>query len=164
MILYHGSNVEVKEPKIIKSDKGRDFGFAFYLTPIKSQAEKMAKRREIQAKLAGDKNHKAVVSVFEWNENKSGKNYIKFETANMEWLELIIKCRGDTSFKHNYDIVEGKIADDNVGETVALCINGFISKQEAIKRLEFQEINSQVAFCNEESLNDLTFIQSYEVK
>ena len=43
MILYHGSYTEVKEPKIITSDKGRDFGFAFYLTPIKEQAERMAK-------------------------------------------------------------------------------------------------------------------------
>ena len=43
MILYHGSDVEVKDPKIIKSEKGRDFGCAFYLTPIKEQAERMAK-------------------------------------------------------------------------------------------------------------------------
>ena len=28
MILYHGSDVEVKNPKIIKSEKGRDFGCA----------------------------------------------------------------------------------------------------------------------------------------
>ena len=46
MILYHGSDVEVKEPKIIASEKGRDFGQAFYLTPIKEQAEKMAKRKK----------------------------------------------------------------------------------------------------------------------
>ena len=35
MILYHGSDVEVKEPKIITSEKGRDFGFAFYLISIR---------------------------------------------------------------------------------------------------------------------------------
>lgn len=29
MVLYHGSSIEVKEPKIIASEKGRDFGFAF---------------------------------------------------------------------------------------------------------------------------------------
>ena len=37
MILYHGSIVEIKIPKIITSEKGRDFGFAFYLTPIKEK-------------------------------------------------------------------------------------------------------------------------------
>ncbi|MCI8785426.1 MAG: DUF3990 domain-containing protein [Eubacterium sp.] len=30
MILYHGSTVVVDHPKIIKSEVGRDFGFAFY--------------------------------------------------------------------------------------------------------------------------------------
>ena len=29
MILYHGSDVEFKNPKIIKSEKGRDFGCVF---------------------------------------------------------------------------------------------------------------------------------------
>ena len=46
MTLYHGSSVEVKDPKIITSEIGRDFGFAFYLTPIKDQAERMAKRKQ----------------------------------------------------------------------------------------------------------------------
>ena len=66
MILYHGSDVEVKTPVIIKSEKGRDFGFAFYLTPIKEQAERMAKRKQ-----RINKSSKAVVSVFEWNEKKT---------------------------------------------------------------------------------------------
>ena len=44
MILYHGSDIEVNNPIIIKTEKGRDFGCAFYLTPIKEQAERMAKR------------------------------------------------------------------------------------------------------------------------
>ena len=46
MILYHGSNVKVKTPKIIQSEKGKDFGCGFYLTPIKEQAERMAKRKQ----------------------------------------------------------------------------------------------------------------------
>lgn len=163
MILYHGSNVEVIKPEIIKTEKGRDFGFAFYLTPIKEQAEKMARRKQMQAKISGEDAH-AIVSVFEWNENVEGKKYKNFKNANMEWLDLIIKCRSNSSFRHGYDIVEGKIADDNVGETVALCVNGFISKEIAINRLKFQKINSQVAFCSEESLKDLKFIKSYEVK
>ena len=145
------------------SDKGRDFGYAFYLTPIKEQAEKMAKRKQIQTSFI-DKNSKAVVSVFEWNENTNGKKYKNFKTADLEWLELIIKCRSNASYRHGYDIVEGKIADDSVGETVALCVNGFISKEDAMNKLKFQKINSQIAFCNEESLKDLKFIKSYEVK
>ena len=32
IILYHGSNIEVKEPKIIESKRLLDFGTGFYLT------------------------------------------------------------------------------------------------------------------------------------
>lgn len=31
MILYYGTTLEIKNPEIIKSEIGRDFGFAFIL-------------------------------------------------------------------------------------------------------------------------------------
>ena len=160
MILYHGSDVEVKDPKIIQSEKGKDFGCAFYLTPIKEQAERMAKRKQRM-----NKSHNAFVSVFEFD-NKDIQNYkyINFKNPDLEWLDMIIKCRTDASFKHGYDIVEGKIADDSVGETILFVIEGIIKKEDALERLKFQKINSQIAFCSEESLKLLTFSSSYEVK
>ena len=51
MILYHGSTVVVKIPKILRDDKGRDFGYAFYLTPIEEQAISMAKRKKEMDKI-----------------------------------------------------------------------------------------------------------------
>ena len=45
MILYHGTTLEIKEPKIFRNEIGRDFGFAFYTTDIKEQAERWAVRR-----------------------------------------------------------------------------------------------------------------------
>lgn len=32
MILHHGSNVEVREPKILNPNRGLDFGHGFYTT------------------------------------------------------------------------------------------------------------------------------------
>lgn len=159
MTLYHGSSVEVKNPKIITSEIGRDFGFAFYLTPIKDQAERMAKRKQ---KLT--KSDKAIVSVYEWNENKESIQYKNFSKPDIEWLEMIIRCRSDLNYKHGFDVIEGKIADDSVGETVLFVINGYIKKEDAVERLKFQKINSQIAFCSEKSLKDLKFVNSYEVK
>lgn len=159
MILYHGSNVEVKNPKIISADRGRDFGFAFYLTPIKEQAERMAKRKQKQME-----NGDAIVSVFEWNEDKESMNYKCFPNPDLEWLEIVIRCRSDLKYKHDYDIVEGKIADDSVGETILFVIDGVMKKEDALERLKFQKINSQIAFCSEKSLKSLKFINSYEVK
>ena len=160
MILYHGSDIEIKNPLIIRSEKGRDFGCAFYLTPIKEQAERMAKRKQRM-----NKSKAAVVSIFEFNEKETKNLKSKsFNNPDLEWLDMIIECRTNPSFKHGYDIVEGKIADDSVGETILFVIDGFIKKEDAIERLKFQRINSQIAFCSEESLKALKFIDSYEVK
>lgn len=159
MILYHGSDVEVKEPKIITSEKGRDFGQAFYLTPIKEQAEKMAKRKK---RINGT--NSAFVSVFEWNEDKNGIKYKCFKKADMEWLDTIIECRNNPKYKHGYDIVEGKIADDNVGETILFVLENVMRKEDALERIKYQKINSQVAFCTKTALEQLKFLESYEVK
>ena len=160
MILYHGSDVEVKNPKIIKSEKGRDFGCAFYVTPIKEQAERMAKRKQRMNKSAF-----AIVSVFEFNEKEiNNLKYKLFKNPDLEWLDMIIECRTNPSFNHGYDIVEGKIADDSVGETILFVIDGVIKKEDALERLKFQKINSQIAFCSEDSLKLINFTNSYEVK
>lgn len=160
MILYHGSDIEVKNPQIIKSEKGRDFGCAFYLTPIKEQAERMAKRKKRM-----NKSTSAIVSVFEFNEKEvSNLKYKLFKNPDLEWLDMIIECRTNPSFIHGYDIVEGKIADDAVGETILFVIDGVIKKEDAIERLKFQKINSQMAFCSEDSLKLINFTSSYEVK
>ena len=84
MILYHGSNMVIKHPKIITNEKGRDFGFAFYVTPIKEQAERMAKRKQKICKTG-----KPIVSVFEWDEDKTKLNYKCFDSPDLEWLEMI---------------------------------------------------------------------------
>ena len=159
MLLYHGSFVEIKNPEIVTSEKGRDFGFAFYLTPIKEQAERMAKRKQRITKC-----NKAFVSVFEWDENIDDLNYKSFENADMEWLDMIVKCRSNINFVHGYDIVAGKIADDTVGETVLFVVEGVMRKEDAIERLKYQKINAQIAFCTEEALKHLKFVKSYEVK
>lgn len=159
MILYHGSNVVVKNPKILISERGRDFGFAFYLTSIKEQAERMAIRKKKQ-----HKNGTPIVSVFEWDEDCTNLKTISYNEPDLDWLEMILKCRTDIDYVHGYDLVIGKIADDSVGETVLFVLDGVITKEDALKRLKFEKINSQVAFCSQESLKHLKYIESYEVK
>ena len=45
MIVYHGTTLEISQPKILRYEIGRDFGYAFYTTDIKEQAERWAVRR-----------------------------------------------------------------------------------------------------------------------
>ena len=44
MLLYHGSNTDIKEINLAMCRPYKDFGQGFYLTVMKEQAEKMAKR------------------------------------------------------------------------------------------------------------------------
>ena len=44
MILYHGSNLKVREAKLIPSKRFLDFGMGFYLTSDVEQAKKWAVR------------------------------------------------------------------------------------------------------------------------
>lgn len=158
MVLYHGSNVVVKEPKLVENEKGRDFGIAFYLTPVKEHAERWAIRKAKQ-----NSGTKPIVSVFEWNENINDLLIQHFSNADLQWLDMIVECRRNPKYSHGFDIVIGKIADDSVGETVLYVVEGIMRKEDAVERLKFQEINSQVAFCTEKSFKTLKFVKSYEV-
>lgn len=163
MIVYHGTTLEIKEPKIIKGEIGRDFGYAFYTTDIKEQAERWAIRR---AKLMSRKTKsvvRATVNVYEWIPTGSLREK-RFEGATMDWLEMVIQCRGNSFYKHDYDVVIGKIANDNVGETVSYVMQGIMRKEDAIERLKFEKINNQIAFCTEAALWELAFIKSYELR
>ena len=163
MILYHGTTVEIKKPEIITNEIGRDFGFAFYTTEIKEQAERWAIRR---AKIQSRKNRSQaapIVNIYEWK-GADGLSAKSFDDASMEWLEMVVKCRSDIEYKHGFDIVCGKIANDNVGETVSYVIQGIMRKEDAVERLRFEKINNQIAFCTEKALSTLEFVESYVVE
>lgn len=163
MILYHGSTIEIKEPKIIKSEVGRDFGFAFYTTDIQEQAERWAIRRAKIQNRTGEKKCLPIVNIYEWLtcEDLSIKEFVG---ASLEWLDMVVSCRSDVNFKHQYDIVSGKIADDNVGETVSYVLKGIMRKEDAVERLKFEKINNQIAFCTEKAVKSLKYIKSYIVE
>ena len=162
MILYHGSTMEVSQPRILKSEIGRDFGFAFYTTDIQAQAERWARRRAMIESRRTKTKVPAIVSVYEWDEDAAKQlRFLQFGGANMEWLDLVVTCRSQTDYSHGYDIVEGKIANDNVGETVSYVMQGIMRKEDAIERLRFEKINNQIAFCTETALRTLYFQNSY---
>lgn len=160
MIVYHGTTLEIIPPKIILSEIGRDFGAAFYTTDIREQAERWAMRKR-RLMLNKDKNSKAILNIYEWDnsclENLNAKIY---DAPDMDWLEMILQCRQDPTYKHGYDIVIGKVADDNVGETVSYVQQGIMRKEDAVERLKFEKINNQIAFCTEKSLLTLSFKES----
>ena len=159
MLLYHGSYIEVKKPKIIVTNRLHDFGFAFYLTPIKRQAEKWAKVRT-NIERAG----MPTVSAFEWDENLNRVNFIDVTKDDYAWLDIVVNCRKYADYVHGYDIIKGKIADDTVFNTVNAVVEGVLTKEKAIQKLKYEKVNSQVAFCTEKALLHIKYVKSYEVK
>ena len=163
MILYHGTTLEIPHPVIIRSEIGRDFGFAFYTTDIKPQAERWAVRKaKIQARREG-RPVKPVVNVYEWNP-QTNLSVKEFDGPSLEWLDMVVNCRSNPAFQHSFDVVIGKIANDSVGETVSFVVQGIMRREDAVERLKFEQINNQLAFCTDAALSELRFVSSYEVE
>lgn len=163
MILYHGTTMEIKKPRIIRQEVGRDFGFAFYTTDIQSQAERWAIRRAKISSRISKGPVKAMVNVYEWNP-ETLLRVKSFDGPSLEWLDMVVRCRSDVHFHHPYDIVIGKIANDNMGETVNYVLQGIMRREDAVERLRFEQINNQLAFCTEAALAELHFEYAYEVE
>ena len=65
MLLYHGSNVKVSEPKIIESRRSLDFGSGLYLTSDYEQAKKWAELKHRRLEEGSP-----IISVFECDEKE----------------------------------------------------------------------------------------------
>lgn len=89
MILYHGSNEEIKYPNIQFSRLNVDFGRGFYTTPILTQAENWCqkfKRRDQQA----------ILNRYHFCEAESQPfKILKFQSYSESWLDFVLACRSD---------------------------------------------------------------------
>lgn len=150
MIVYHGSNIDIKEPKIIQSNRALDFGFGFYTTTFKEQAEKWALRK--CTNLKGEVDGKPTVSIYELDLEVAKKNYkiYEYKGVSNEWLEFILMNRKDINSKSPYDITIGEVADDQVFATINLLSRGWIDINVATQRLKFKLPNNQVCINNQE--------------
>lgn len=158
MILYHGSNVIVDSPRIIKTEYGRDFGFGFYTTDIKAQAVRWAIRRAKLAERRGF-DFTPYISIFEFDESNLAELKCKrFDSPSIEWLDMVCACRRNAGYSHGFDIVSGKIANDNVGETVTYVLQGVMRKEDAVEKLKFEQINNQICFNTDKALKYLRYI------
>lgn len=115
MELFHGSNVVVDQPKIITDGYYKDFGYGFYCTNLEKQAKRWALVKQ----------HGHVVNVYDYLENKS-LNILVFDEMTDEWLDFVVACR--QGIKHDYDMVEGPMADDTIWNYVDDFTRGEISR------------------------------------
>ena len=107
-----------------------------------------------------------MVSVFRFDDTLARQklSFRDFPDVSMDWLDMVVACRSNPGYAHGFDVVTGKIANDNVGETIAYVVAGVMRKEDALERLRFQQINNQFAFCTEKALSYLTFESSCTVE
>lgn len=151
MKLYHGSNVEVVSPKIISNGFYKDFGYGFYCTVLEKQAKRWALT----------KRNSHIVNVYQWKNSNLDLRILKFDEMNEEWLSFVVDCR--TGKSHNYDIVEGPMADDTIWNYVEDYIKGEISQMAFWELVKFRYPTHQIVFYTEKALENLVFEESYKV-
>ena len=111
MILYHGSNVVVSEPKLIQQNRFLDFGFGFYTTTNKKQAigfaDKVYRRR---------KNGRRIVNIYEIDEQKAFAecSILRFDTADEAWLDFVSDNRSGSYEGETFEFIFGPVANDDV--------------------------------------------------
>ena len=146
-ILYHGSNVLVEKPQIIVSGYYKDFGYGFYCTNIETQARKWALTKK------GD----SIISVFSYKQDNELK-ILSFPKMTDEWLDFVVDCR--RGIKHDYDIVEGPMADDQIWDYVEDFMEGNISREAFWVLAKFKYPTHQIVFCTQKSLETIKFERS----
>ena len=159
MLVYHGSNVEVRKPSLLKSRKKTDFGRGFYTTTQKEQAEHWTSIKIDRAKTG-----RRIVSVFEVDDALLTNPELKireFHGPDEAWLNFVVDSR--KGVVHDYDIVFGPVANDKVFTVVNLYESGVLDAPAAIAELKAYKTYNQLSFHTPRVLQALKFVKSYIV-
>jgi len=155
LILYHGSNINFDTVDLLRSKDKRDFGRGFYTTTIREQAEDWAKA--LFDRYRGDG-----IFIYEAELQLSCELSIKtYEGLSEEWLLMVQKNRTLGGIQHEFDIVQGPVANDRTSRTIALFIAGIINANEAIERLQYNRLNNQVSLHTPAALSHLKIVRKY---
>ena len=147
MTVYHGGYTPVNHPKIIIGKNTKDFGSGFYCTMIKEQAQRWAKRYNTK-----------IVSIYEVRLN-SNLNIKNFKEMTDEWLNFIVNCRSGK--KHEYDVVIGAMANDQIYNYISDYIDGIITQEQFWVLAKFKYPTHQINFCTKKALQCLEY-RGYE--
>lgn len=160
LTVYHGGTEEIKTPLVNVGRPNLDFGPGFYITDIHLQAkewsEKMADLRQLPP----------IISVYHLHQKDilDCCKYKIFKAYDDEWLEFVTSNRLGKDVWKGYDYIEGGVANDRVIDTVRLYMTGFITADDAIKRLKYYKPTNQICILNQQLLDrHLEFTESIKI-
>jgi hypothetical protein len=155
MKVYHGSYTEVDSIDLSFCETGKDFGQGFYVTKLYEQAEFWA------VKKGKRKRNNGFVTTYELDEyflESSDKiKVLRLNDYDNQWLEFVILNRKNKTKQqaHDYDIVEGPVADDKIATEIDKYMEGVISKEQFLESLIYNP-SHQICFCTMQSLQALS--------
>lgn len=154
MILYHGSNVTVEKPVLVKQNRFLDFGFGFYTTTNKEQAKDFAVKVTDKRK-----NGTATINIYEVDETKAFAecNVLSFDEPDEAWLDFVAQNRQGMYSGEKYDLIYGSVANDDVYRTITLYMTGILSKEQTLEALKIRKLYNQLVFTSEKSLGYIKF-------
>lgn len=175
--LYHGSYTIVERPDLSKCRREKDFGRGFYVTTDEGQAERFVKSsvsKAVKENLIGRDTRKGYVSEFLLKCSSIDIRCFEFNAVDQEWLHCVVSHRRPSLMPEEYnkwkpyDIIAGKIANDNTNPTINFYISGAYgpvgSKNAvsmAIEILKPFRLKNQVCFRTDRAMECLSY-QSYE--
>lgn len=161
--VYHGSTFIVKEPDLTILNNRTDFGKGFYTTTDIKQAQKWAKikKKRLNKLHENDDEIKEYVNVYDFKRDNS-LSILEFEEATEEWLKFVFRNRQSNELVHQYDIVFGPVANDNLYQVLTGYEDGIYSVEETVKRLKTYLLSNQISFHTLKSLKTLEYIETIE--
>ena len=154
MILYHGSNMTVEKPRLIKQNRYLDFGFGFYTTTNRDQAVNFAQKVTDRRKTG-----EATLNIYSVDEKVAFKecSLLRFDGPDETWLEFVAANRQGTYQGKQHDLIYGAVANDDVYRTITLYMTGVLDKQQTLETLKIRKLFNQLVFGTENSLQYLHF-------
>lgn len=177
MILYHGSDRTVTEPKLQTDAAKKELGSGFYLTPDFAQAAAAARtrvRREQRLLEKKSDYDRGVVSMFELDETVPLKVF-RFESTTEEWLQFAaVNFKSDVyreqltqdilSKYSGYDVIIGKSPDDHTSMILTAYLAesyGLPESEDAINsalsHIFPEQLSEQYCFRTEQAIHALKF-------
>lgn len=150
MTVFHGGYEAIPRPEIRIGRNTKDFGPGFYCTIIKEQAQRWARRYDTK-----------IVSIYDVRLDM-GLKIKDFQEMSEEWLDYIIACRGGK--EHDYDIVIGAMANDQIYNYISDYIEGIITREQFWSLAKFKYPTHQINFCTNAALKCLEYRGYEEVK
>lgn len=157
MIVYHGSTEIVKKPDVKHSYRALDFGLGFYVTTVKEQAERWARRKsDILGK------NKAIVNIYQMGDDVNGLHVKTFDEDLEEWIDFVCHCREGGKEYQEYDLISGKVANDKVFRVVDMYHTGIWDKRRVLKEIKVYPFYDQLAFITQKAIDKLLVFKSFK--